>query len=51
MTKSAKDYIKDEWNFDLVDKKHIRFTSNVVKEKFGNVVDAFYAMHGVLKTM
>lgn len=33
LTKSAKDYIKDEWNFNLVDKKHIRFTSNVVKEK------------------
>ena len=33
LTKSAKDYMKDEWNFDLVDKKHIRFTSNVVKEK------------------
>jgi len=33
LTKSAKSYIKDEWNFDLVDKKHIRLTSNVVKEK------------------
>jgi hypothetical protein len=33
LTKLAKSYIKNEWNFDLVDKKHIRLTSNVVKEK------------------
>lgn len=33
LTKLAKSYIKNEWNFNLVDKKHIRYTSNVVKEK------------------
>lgn len=33
LNKSAKSYIKDEWNFDLIDKKHIRFTSKIVKEK------------------
>jgi hypothetical protein len=33
LTKLAKSYIKNEWNFNLVDKKHIRLTSNVVKEK------------------
>jgi hypothetical protein len=33
LNKSAKNYIKDEWNFNLIDKKHIRYTSKVVKEK------------------
>ena len=33
LNKSAKNYIKDEWHFDLVDKKHIRYTSKVEKQK------------------
>jgi hypothetical protein len=33
LTKLAKSYIKNEWNFNLIDKKHIRYTSKVVKEK------------------
>jgi hypothetical protein len=29
----AEDHIYNEWNFNLVDKKHIRYASNVEKEK------------------
>jgi hypothetical protein len=33
MTQDAEDYMAKEWHFDSIDKKHIRYTSKVDKEK------------------
>jgi hypothetical protein len=33
MTQDAEDYMTKEWHFDSIDKKHIRYTSKVDKEK------------------
>lgn len=33
LDKKSEDYIYNEWNFNLIDKKHIRYSSQVEKEK------------------
>lgn len=37
-TKTAKDHINDEWRFDLIDKSHIKYSSNIEKQKVSRSV-------------